>query len=155
MAYQTLRELGNYGFTVEIEHDVIEVEYVGGVYDSWIVGPLDGTRTFRLVYSALPKSQGQSIYMDDLRGNQSRGDYLWLFYCDRRAAANEPFLIECELPGEAAAVPVLVKFTNPKLSFQEFATRLYSSELTLEQVRERGNQQGGEQVQSPGDEWQL
>ena len=155
MAYETLRELGNYGFTVEIEHDVIEVEYVGGVYDSWIVGPLDGTRTFRLVYTALPKSQGQSIYLDNLRGNVSRGDYLWLFYCERKGKANEPFLIECEMPGEVTTVAVLVKFTNPKLSYQEFATRLYSSEVTLEQVRERGNQQGGEQVQAPGNEFQI
>jgi hypothetical protein len=148
MAYETLRELGNLGFTVEIEFDVIEVEYVGGIFDSWIVGPLDGTRGFRLVYSALPKSQGQSVFMDDRRGNVSRGDYVWLFYCERRAAANEPFFVECELPGTpiGSTERVLVKFTNPKLAYQEFAARLYSSEVTLEQVRERG---GADQFSTP------
>jgi len=149
MPCETLREIGNYGFTVEIEPHNIENEYPGGYYDSWTVGPVDGTLSFRLVYSALPKSQGQSVFMDDRRGNQSRADYVWLFYKDRQANANEPFEIEVLLPGEQVAKAILVKFTIPKLSYQLFASYLYSSEMTLEQVRERGDQRGTDEVQAP------
>ena len=100
-----------------------------------MVGHSEGQRFFKLAYSNLPQTQGRKITDPELaEAELSLADYLWAFYV-RRKADRQAFTIRDWLQPLDPEAVVSVKFSEPKLSYNLFIAKFYSSGLLLHEWR--------------------
>jgi hypothetical protein len=91
-----------------------------------------GVRSWQLVYKVLPGTLDGPITLDS--GDiQSRADYLWDFFCERKGGEGpQSFIITCPRDGK----DYLAVFTETKLSYEMFNVRLFTTGLGIIQVDE-------------------
>jgi hypothetical protein len=130
---EELKEIGSFGLTCDIAFSILEIDYGDGHDDSSLVGSSLGTRSWKLVYKTLPGTMDSPVQVTDAL-LESRADYLWNFFCRRKAEGNSSFILTCPRDGKR----YLAKFVEHKLSYEMFATKLFSSGLSIQQRREAG-----------------
>jgi len=134
---ERLKYIGSYGLDCQIEFDILEVDFGDGYDDSSLVGSSEGTRSWMLVFKVLPLTLDGAIEVPsqiDLNMMQSRADYLWGFFCRRKAEGNSSFILKCPKDNKL----YLVKFIDHRLTYNHFMSRLFSSSLGIMQRRELG-----------------
>jgi len=130
MPLQRLKILGQFDLECAIEFAELERDYGDG-YDSTVrVGHSEGLKTYRLVYKALPQTQGQSILDDETMTQKKQADYLWDFFVKRKQDG-EAFIIK----DPRTETDIDVKFAERRLSYQMFALKLYSTGIALREWR--------------------
>lgn len=127
--FEVLETRGNYGCAEEISHAILRADYGDGYDQSALIGPRTGLKSWRLKFNVLAQTEDDVVSV----GDSSEADYLWDFYC-RKQATGEPFVIESLRNGQY----YLARFTDEKLSFELFALRLFTTGVSLQQVRRRG-----------------
>ena len=128
-----LQEIGSFGLTCDIEFSILEIDYGDGYDDSALIGSSLGTRSWRFLYKVLPGTMDSPVQVGAAT-LQSRADYIWDFFCRRKAEGNGSFTLTCPRDGKR----YLAKFVDHKLSYEMFMTKLFSSGLSIKQRRERG-----------------
>lgn len=129
--YEQLELLGSFGLEEEISFDFLEADYGDGYEDSALIGSAAGLRAWRLKYNVLPGTLDNAPEAGPL-SMQSRADYLWDFFCQRKAEGNKPFIITSLRDGQQ----YLVKFVEHKLTYTMFMVKLFSTGLSLRQRRD-------------------
>ena len=132
-AYERLQYIGSFGLTCEIGFDILEAEFGDGYDASALVGSDQRLRGWRLVYKVLTGTMDSPIQVN-VSELESRADYLWNFFQRRKVEGNSSFIITCPRDGK----DYLAKFVDHKLSYEMFATKLFSSGVVLQQRREKG-----------------
>jgi hypothetical protein len=129
---ETLLEVGNFGLSCAIGFSIVEQELGDGYDYSILTGSSAGTRSWSLVFKALPATLDGGL----MRGTEveSRADYLWEFFCRRKAEGNSSF----ELVDPKDGKTYLVKFAEHELSYEMFALKLFATGLKLVQRQELG-----------------
>jgi len=133
--FERLQEIGSFGLTCEGEAAIFECEYNDGYDDSAIANSDQLTLGWKLVFKVLPGTKDNG-FLNNAGEIESRADYLWNFFLRRKQEGNSSFIIECPRTRKL----FLAKFAEHRISYEMFATCLYSSGLTLKQRRERGTE---------------
>lgn len=131
--FEELKYIGSFGLVCSISFDYIEHQFGDGYDETLVVGSSTGLREWQLKYKVLPGTLDRPIQLDngDLL---SRADYLWDLFNRLKADGNKSLIITCPRDGKR----YLAKIVEPKLSYEMFMVKLFSSGLTLRQRRERG-----------------
>ena len=130
--FEKLEEIGDFGLECGIEFAVIKQKLGDGYSNRLLIGSNLGTLDWRLVFNVLPGTlDGGIMFENDL---QARADYLWEFFCRHMARASASFIFTDPRTGK----DYLAGFAENRLTYREFAVKLFSSGIALEYRREQG-----------------
>lgn len=127
-----LQLIGSFGLRAEIEFAELVMQLSLRRRAAVEVDDSRGVRSWQLVYKALPGTLDGPVTLDS-GDARSRADYLWDFFCDRKGGGGpQSFILTCPRDGK----DYLGVFTDPKLSYEMFTVRLFSTGLGIIQVDE-------------------
>lgn len=132
--FERLLFQGDFGWTEEIEFQVLEADYGDGYDDGALIGSTEGTRSWKLTYKVLHSGINATPGEPAIFSAQSKATYLWNFFCRQMSQGNKSFIIRSLKDGK----DYLAAFVDKKLSYEMFASRLYTTGVQLKQRRERG-----------------
>jgi len=107
---------------------LLTADYGEGFQDATVIG--SGLRTWAIKIAVLPGQSGFAPAVED----QTRADYLWDFFVEKKLAGDEPFWV-FDFKDD---VFHLASFVDHSLSFEMLCAKIYSTGLQLRQRRLAG-----------------
>jgi hypothetical protein len=139
--YERLLDIGSFGLAESWGVQMIHHKMGAGRRRSILVGSRAGERKWRFVYKLLPDTMDGAIQTTDVL-IESRAMYIYRLFIRSKVGhedVNRPIYVTSPIDGK----DYLAVFVDDEISFEMFATKLFSSQLQLEQARVPGLNVGG------------
>jgi len=130
-AYETLQYIGSFDLEIVANSlgDVV-IPHGGAMYEFFKLDSVQGQRGLNLKFKVLPQSGSLIDAGDAYGGQQNRFDYIWGIYQRNRVQGIKPIVVV----GPDDSVARFYYFTEAQMTFNMFASKLFSSGVKLLQI---------------------
>ena len=129
--YETLQYIGSFDLEIVANSlgDVV-IPHGGAMYEFFKLDSTQGQRGLNLKFKVLPQSGSLIDAGDAYGGQQNRFDYIWGIYQRNRVQGIKPIVVV----GPDDSIARFYYFTEAQMSFNMFASKLFSSGVKLLQI---------------------